>query len=100
MSAAGTVRSWNPGEGWGVVDVDQVDGGVWVHFSAIEGRPSGHLDVGESVLVDWEAVSHPPCAAQATRVIVDGSGSSTHEEPRPGAMHSTLTFEWDADPEK
>lgn len=93
----GTVRNWNVDDGWGVVDVDAVDGGVWVHFSAIEGRPSGYLVVGEPVTVEWQDIPHPPCVAEATRAVVDGPHTPLVAEPGDGVLNSVLTIRWDAD---
>ncbi|GGL88858.1 hypothetical protein GCM10009706_29430 [Curtobacterium citreum] len=95
MPVPGVVRSWDGDEGWGVVDVDEVDGGVWVHFSAIEGRTFGYLAVGEPVGVEWEMTPHPPYQAQATRVLVDESEGLPAGAAASGVLNSQLTIEWD-----
>ncbi|WP_152427117.1 cold-shock protein [Curtobacterium flaccumfaciens] len=100
MSDNGIVRIWKPDEGWGVVDVDQIDGGIWVHFSAIEGRDFGVLAIGETVAVDWEDVEHPPYAAQATRVTTAGYVESSRSDSDSGILNSHLTIEWDKDRDK
>lgn len=97
MPDSGIVRSWNSDEGWGVVDVADVDDGIWVHFSSIEGRPFGFLNVGEPVTVDWEPVEHSPYPAQATRVIVATNDEPADDQASSNALNSILTIEWDAD---
>ncbi|WP_082517982.1 cold-shock protein [Curtobacterium sp. Leaf183] len=97
MSEPGVVCSWNADEGWGVIDVANVDGGVWAHFSTIEGRSFGVLNVGESVFVEWDDVKHGSCSAQATRVLVDGNEGPVDVQAGSGVLNSILTIKWDAD---
>jgi cold shock CspA family protein len=109
-TTAGTVRSWNADEGWGVVDLDPVVGGdpglpavvrdVWVHFGAVVGRDFGYLVPGERVSVTWDEVPHPPHGGQASAVVVadGGSGGGPIEASGSGVMNSTLTVRWDDRP--
>jgi CspA family cold shock protein len=97
MPTSGIVRDWNADEGWGVVDVDDIRGGIWVHFSAIDGRSFGYLTPGESVTVEWEEISHPPFPVQATRVIPEGKAGSATAGSNTGVLNSHLTIEWDED---
>ncbi|MGU3293147.1 cold-shock protein [Williamsia sp. M5A3_1d] len=51
----GTVRSWKPDEGWGVVDSAETPGGAWVHFSEIRGVSGFRtLETGAHVEFAWE----------------------------------------------
>lgn len=54
----GTVRSWNPNVGWGVIDSSETPGGAWAFFSAIRGV-SGYplLTAGSTVEFGWETAN-------------------------------------------
>ena len=54
----GVVRSWNPNEGWGVIDSAETPGGAWAFFSEIRGV-SGYriLPVGATVEFAWETAN-------------------------------------------
>ncbi|MGN5240199.1 cold-shock protein [Rhodococcus sp. SJ-3] len=53
----GTVRMWNDEEGWGVIDSEQTPGGCWAHFSNIVGDGFRSVQVGATVMLDWEQVT-------------------------------------------
>jgi cold shock protein len=46
------VRRWHDEEGWGVADAPEAPGGIFVHFSFIEGEGYRSLAAGESVELD------------------------------------------------
>lgn len=50
----GVVRSFNPQEGWGVIDAPELPGGCFVHFSNIVGPGYRTLDAGETVHLTFE----------------------------------------------
>ena len=54
----GTVRSWNPNVGWGVIDSPETPGGAWAFFSDIRGV-SGYplLTAGATVEFGWETAN-------------------------------------------
>ncbi|WP_222105968.1 hypothetical protein [Catellatospora sichuanensis] len=54
----GTVRSWHPGEGWGVLDAPQTPGGCWAHYRHLGLRGYGYLEPGTPVDFAWEAAAH------------------------------------------
>ena len=49
-----TVRWFNDAEGWGVLDAPEAPGGIFVHFSAIEGDGYKVLTENQRVEVDLE----------------------------------------------
>lgn len=48
-AAAGVVRSYDPDQGWGVIDAPEVPGGCFVHFSNIEMDGYRTLAAGQRV---------------------------------------------------
>ena len=73
------VREWHVDLGWGVLDSLETEGGCWVHFSAIESPVRSLIDgvtvyeykmleVGESVELEFEAVSQDGYDYRATTV--------------------------------
>nr|WP_082159569.1 cold shock domain-containing protein [Micromonospora sp. HK10] len=48
MTSVGSVRSFDPAEGWGVIDGADVPGGCWVHFSALAMEGYRTLTAGTS----------------------------------------------------
>lgn len=57
--AAGVVRSFDPGEGWGVIDAPEAPGGCFVHFSNIEMEGYRALAVGQRVRFAYEQARFP-----------------------------------------
>lgn len=53
-TSAGVVRSFDPDEGWGVIDAPEVPGGCFVHFSNIEMEGYRALAVGQRVRFTYE----------------------------------------------
>ena len=49
-----TVRRWDDEEGWGVLDAPEAPGGIFVHFSGIEGDGYRSLNTGQAVELDLE----------------------------------------------
>lgn len=43
------VRHWHDEEGWGVADAPEASGGIFVHFSFIEGEGYRSLAEGDAV---------------------------------------------------
>lgn len=62
MASTGTVRFWNPEEGWGVIDSPETPSGCWAHFTHIQAdavtaaRGYRNVDDGQSVEFTWEKV--------------------------------------------
>lgn len=74
-----TVREWDGGEGWGVLDSVETPGGCWTHYSVIQSailradgvaRVSAYksLVVGESVELEWETPGQDGFAYRAVSV--------------------------------
>ncbi|GAA1390522.1 hypothetical protein [Catellatospora chokoriensis] len=61
----GTVRSWHPDEGWGVLDAPQTPGGCWVHYRHLGLRGYGYLAPGTAVDFAWEAAEQDGFAYRA-----------------------------------
>jgi cold shock protein len=49
-----SVRSWNDEEGWGVLDAPEAPGGIFVHFSGIDGEGYRSLRADQRVTLDLE----------------------------------------------
>lgn len=49
-----TVTWWSDEEGWGVLDAPEAPGGIFVHFSFIEGEGCRSLTAGQIVDLDLE----------------------------------------------
>ena len=70
-SANGTVRLWNDGDGWGVVDLPDLPGGCHVEASVVEGLDAtGSLRTGQVVAVEWTTPGPDDYACRATRVTL------------------------------
>ena len=96
--AVGTVVVWHDERGWGLVALADSGDEVWAHFSSVEGRASGTLEVGEEVVV-WDQPGSRPGTRQAVRVV-----PTTNVDPRAGrpqppseAYRSSLTIIDDPD---
>lgn len=50
----GKVKTWNDGEGWGVVTAEDIPGDVWIHVSMIEAEGHRTLSPGQSVVIEAE----------------------------------------------
>lgn len=90
------MRSWDIGEGWGVIDSSETPGGCWAHFSSLIGF--GALQPGEAVTFDYEASQQDGYDFRATEV------QPTSREPTwptvvvtgpTEACRSTLTIAFD-----
>ena len=53
----GTVKWFNDAKGFGFIQAEQVNGDIFVHYSAIQG--DGFKTLSEGQLVDFELVSGP-----------------------------------------
>jgi cold shock CspA family protein len=54
----GSVEVWHDELGWGGLSSPDVPGGVWAHYSAIEGSGYRALHAGERVEFAWEPYPH------------------------------------------
>ncbi|SDH85328.1 cold-shock protein [Agrococcus jejuensis] len=90
--ALATVQEWHADERWGRVVVESGDA-VWVHFSAIEGRVLGALEVGEQVRV-WCEPGLQQGEHQAERVVpmTGYDPNATRPTPPSEAYRSSLTI--------
>src|SRR4051812_10800624 len=100
MASVGRVRSFDPDEGWGVIDGPEVPGGCWVHFSAIAADGYRRLAAGEGVRFRAEAADQDGDAFRAGKVWTGDAEPAEPAEPAQprdgsGAYRSvlTLTFE-------
>lgn len=66
MTTTGVVRSWDVGEGWGVIDAAETPGGCWADFSSLIGF--GDLQPGEAVTFAYEAGQQDGYDFRATQV--------------------------------
>jgi CspA family cold shock protein len=66
----GTVRFFNPEEGWGAITSPELPGGndAWVHFSVIEMDGYRVLEVGDQVEFDYESARQDGFRYRVTRV--------------------------------
>jgi CspA family cold shock protein len=48
------VKRWHDEEGWGVAEAPEAPGGIFIHFSFIEGEGYRSLRDGEQVELDLE----------------------------------------------
>jgi cold shock protein len=53
-TVSGVVRTFDPDEGWGVIDAPEVPGGCFVHFSAIQMDGYRVLTAGQRVRFRFE----------------------------------------------
>jgi CspA family cold shock protein len=95
VAYTGTVRSFDPDEGYGVLDGPDVPGGCWVHFSAIAVSGYRQLIPGQQVSFRVEAAEQDGFTFRATKVWT-GSVEPADESPEPrdsGAYGSVLTLD-------
>jgi cold shock protein len=99
MTSTGTVRDFDPGEGWGVIDGPDVPGGCWVHFSAVTGDGYRELVAGQQVSFRAETAEQDGFAYRATKVWSGGTEPPDRSgTPGPsGAYRSVLTLNFDRD---
>ena len=64
-----TVRSWDAGEGWGVLDSAETPGGCWAHYSVIDMDGYKTLDAGQQVGLQWESPGQDGFEFRATRIV-------------------------------
>lgn len=96
MRAQGVVREWRADEGWGVLDLEGVDGGCCAHFScaAMDGYVS--FTAGDEVVAEFETPGQDGYAHRATRFWRAGTDPAPVEGPqRSVAYRSSLTIYWD-----
>jgi cold shock protein len=62
------VRSWDSGEGWGILASAKTPGGCWAHYSVIEMRGYKTLEVGQVVDVEWKTPGQDGFDFCATRI--------------------------------
>jgi cold shock CspA family protein len=57
------VRRWHDEEGWGLADAPEAPGGIFIHFSFIEGDGYRALKEGEAVELDLSRLprAHDGC---------------------------------------
>ncbi|QCR18762.1 cold-shock protein [Agrococcus sp. SGAir0287] len=96
--ALGTVVEWHDDEGWGLVALATSGAEVWAHFSIIEHRAFGSLEVGEEVRV-WYQPGPEAGALHAVRVVPTTNLDDAVVEPEPPgeAYRSSLTVVEDPD---
>ncbi len=54
MESVGVVRSFDPEQGWGVLDSPEVPGGCFVHYSDVDLPRYGELRPGQRVRFKFE----------------------------------------------
>ena len=66
----GVVKWFNDNKGYGFISSDQVEGDVFVHYSAISGE--GFKTLAEGQAVEFDLVNGPKClqAANLTKEVV------------------------------
>lgn len=71
--ARGVVKFFRAEKGWGAISSDELPAGTdaWVHFSAIVGSGTAHLQEGEPVEFDYEPAQQDSFRWRATRVRRD-----------------------------
>jgi CspA family cold shock protein len=68
MKSVGSVRTFDPDEGWGVIDGPDVPGGCWVHFSVLAMDGYRKLTRGQQVFFRAEAARQDGFAFRAMKV--------------------------------
>jgi CspA family cold shock protein len=103
MTSVGSVRTFDAGEGWGVIDGPDVPGGCWVHFSAIAMDGFRQLVRGQSVSFRAEAARQDGFGYRAMKVWTGGVEPPDQTQTQGGsaAYRSVLTLTFDApDPDE
>jgi cold shock protein len=100
MASAGSVRSFNADEGWGVLDGPDVPGGCWVHFSALAMDGYRTLAAGQQVSFRAEAVGQDGFAYRAVKVWLSSVEPPDQDRAESGSVgyHSRLTLTFDPPP--
>ena len=82
---SGTVREWDDGEGWGVIDSPATPGGCWAHFSVVRMPGYKHLEPGAHVVFEWEEPGQYGYDFRAVAVWPEGvePGSPDPVKPQP-----------------
>ncbi|KUL41939.1 cold-shock protein [Actinoplanes awajinensis] len=98
MTSMGVVRSFDPDEGWGVIDGPDVPGGCWVHFSAIAVEGFRELTPGQQVSFRAEQGDQDGFDYRALKAW-PGVGAEPPDQVAtphsPAAYQSTLTLTFD-----
>jgi CspA family cold shock protein len=100
MTSVGSVRTFDAGEGWGVIDGPDVPGGCWVHFSAVAGSGYRELTPGRPVVFRWEAADQDGFAFRAVRVWTGDTEPPDQPEAQDSSIgyQSSLTLTFDPPP--
>lgn len=88
------VRTWQPDEGWGVIDSPDTPGGCWAHFSSVLVPGYRALAAGQSVTFEYESAEQDGYHFRAIEVWPAGQSPdrSRHEITGPSdAYRSSLT---------
>jgi CspA family cold shock protein len=72
MVHLGTVRTFDPDTGWGVVDAADTPGGCWVHYSVLMSSGFRRLTPGQNVSFRAEAARLDGFAFRATKIWTGG----------------------------
>ena len=99
VTTRGTVRVWLDEQGWGVIESQETPGGCWTHFSAVAVAGFARLEVGQVVLLEWEAAGQDGYAYRAVRTWPADRQpvDPVVETGNTGAYSSTLTITYDRD---
>lgn len=99
MTTRATVRTWDDGEGWGVLGSPQTAGGCWAHFSSIAVAGRRALEVGAACWLDRERADQDGYAFRAVRAWPLGTEPVESVEQvvdeNSTAYRSTLTLSFD-----
>ncbi len=94
-TVAGTVRSWDDEQGWGVLDAPETPGGCWAHFSVVMMPGYRSLDAGEQVEFAYETPGQDGFDYRAVAVYPaggDGGADLAQETFLSTGDSMTITF--------
>jgi CspA family cold shock protein len=90
MQTTGTVREWNTGEGWGVIDSPDTPGGCWAHFSSVLRGGFRELTPGGTVSIEYETARQDGYAYRAIAVWTGDEPAEVPPAQRSVAYESSL----------
>jgi CspA family cold shock protein len=97
----GRVQHWQPEEGWGVLESDELDGTVFAHFSSIRDQSGWRgLEAGQQVTFTWEQPGQDGCEYRAVDIYTTDAREPAAPPPTQnvGGYSPSLTIEFDPPP--
>ncbi|MHC5796554.1 cold-shock protein [Lacisediminihabitans sp. FW035] len=96
MTSTGTVLSWFPEQGWGVIASADTAGGCWTHFSSLRMSGFRALAPGAVVEFEYESFAQDGYGYRALEVVPHGAPPVTPDRtidaPESAAYRSIITI--------